>query len=69
MLALGIVIGVLLSILVAILNLRFSDAVARTVQQVESSLKVKGKLLEPSEDTITNWIDELPNDYGTPPEK
>lgn len=67
-LALGIIIGILLSILVAILNIRYQKPAERLIQQVKSAIKQKGSLLDPEDESVKNWIDELPNDNNPPEE-
>lgn len=61
-LALGIIIGILLSILVVLLNIRYAKPAERLVNQLTSTLKMKGKLLDPEDESVKTWVDQLPSD-------
>lgn len=59
---LGIIAGILLCIFVAILNIRFAQPIERAVKQIEASVKPKGRLIDPEEDLVKGWLNELPHD-------
>lgn len=55
--------GILTGLVVAILNilalLYFKGPVERSVNQLYSSLKEKGKILEPQNEELNAWVDTL----------
>lgn len=62
-LGLGIIIGILLSIFLATLNIRYAQPAERLLKQVEAKLKQKGSLLDPEDEALKSWIEKLPNDH------
>jgi MFS superfamily sulfate permease-like transporter len=58
----GIIVGLLLALLVAVLNTRFKTPVERTVNQIAAQTKPKGKILEPENEELEAWVNQLPND-------
>lgn len=56
---LGVITGLLLATLVAILTFRFKPSIERFANQTESKFKPKGSIIEP-EDELEDWVDSLP---------
>ena len=59
---LGIITGLLIAVLIAVLTNRYETPVKRTTKQVMSKTKSKGQIIEPEGDTISSWVNELKND-------
>jgi len=62
--ALGLFSGFVLSILVAVLLPRYQAPVERTIKQVQAKVKRKGKLIEPEDETLKDWVKTLPNEHS-----
>lgn len=60
-LLLGIILGILLTCVLIYTALAFHAPIKRKIIQTASSLKEKGKILEPEDEELTNWTDSLPN--------
>lgn len=59
---LGISTGLLIAILIVILNIKIAPIAERKLNQIQSSLKPKGKILEPESEALDNWIENLQKD-------
>ena len=57
---LGIVTGILLTGFLVIISMLFKQPIIRTINQFESKLKTKGQIIEPPEEEIESWINNLP---------
>lgn len=62
---LGIITGLLIAILNAILYARSYSFVERKVKQMGNILKTKGRVINPEDDKLSEWIDELPHEENT----
>ena len=60
--ALGIISGLLLSILGVVTLLYFKAPIERVVRQTESKFKEKGKIIEPEDNELAAFIDSLKNE-------
>lgn len=61
-LLLGMILGSLLTMSFLYVALALSAPIKRKAQQIQSSLKEKGKILEPDNEELTNFIDSLPTE-------
>ena len=59
---LGICTGLLFAILIVILNIKIAPIAERRLNQIQSSLKPKGKILEPESEALDDWIENLQKD-------
>ncbi|MEK7180016.1 MAG: hypothetical protein AAB706_00915 [Patescibacteria group bacterium] len=59
---LGIITGICLSILTLVVSLIFKTPLERTINQIGSRVKEKGKILEPENEEIKKWVEELKNE-------
>lgn len=59
---LGIITGLVLAVIALLVIFRTKTTIERIVKQFESQLKTKGQILEPKDDQLSSWIEELPNE-------
>ena len=62
---LGIIIGLLLSIICIMVTLWQKPKIERTVKQIQNKLKQNGAILEPENEDLKNWIESLSHDEPT----
>lgn len=55
----GVIVGLLLALLTAILNKSLKTPVERFINQTSSKLKRTGLLLDPAESEVEDWIKEV----------
>lgn len=60
--ALGIVTGIAITAFNVLALLYFKTPVERTLNQLHSSFKEKGKILEPDNEELTEWMENLKNE-------
>lgn len=60
MYTLGIITGLIIAVFILISLIYLRQNLERTVKQLQSKIAQKGKLIEPDESGIENWIDQLP---------
>lgn len=58
---LGVIIGLLFSLIVLVVTLAYREPIARRLKQTESKFKEKGKILEPQSELLEDWINTLPH--------
>ena len=55
----GLVVGLVVSVLIMLSVLLFRSQVERVVNQLVAKVKQKGEILEPENDDVENWISNL----------
>lgn len=56
---LGILTGLVISLIVLVITLWSKPKLERTLNQTQSLLKEKGKIIEPEDESLDNWLDFL----------
>lgn len=59
---LGIITGIIITGFTIIFAMLFKNPIDRQIRQVQSRLKEKGKILEPENEEITEWVKSLKNE-------
>ena len=59
---LGLLSGLIISVLVVVVTLRYTPAVKRTISQLENLTDLKGEIIEPENEELADWVDNLPKD-------
>lgn len=59
MFILGIIVGILLSLLVIATTLVYSPAITRTLKQTQSHAQPKGTILEPESTELADWMNSI----------
>ena len=62
---LGIIIGLLLSIICVMVTFWQKPKIEKTVKQIQNKLKQNGAIFEPENEDLKNWIESLPHDEPT----
>lgn len=57
--ALGIVTGLVVSILILLILVYFRPSIDRTMNTLQSKIKQKGAIIEPESSEIQDWISDL----------
>lgn len=60
---LGVIIGLLIAILVAVLVFRYQKPLERMSKMTINTFREKGSVLEVEDETISDWIKELPDGH------
>jgi len=55
----GLLTGITLCIFILVFLTRFNTTIERTIKQTESNLKRKGSIIEPHQEEVEDWIDNL----------
>ena len=58
----GIGVSILLEIVALVVIFKNKVPIERSLKQLESKLGNKGKIIEPEDPSVENWIDSLPNE-------
>lgn len=56
---LGIIIGILLALIVFLVALIQKPKIERALNQLQSAVKEKGRIIEPQDTELTEWVDTL----------
>jgi len=59
MYALGLLTGLTIATLIAVVLTRYETTVKRTLNQTQSKLKPKGSIIEPDSSELEDWIKDL----------
>ena len=59
-LAIGIVIGLILATFILVVLMYFKTPVERTINRTLSITRKKGEIIEPDDENLKDWIDNLP---------
>ena len=59
---LGIITGLLISTFILLAVSYFRPQIERTIAQTTSKLKQKGEIFEPNDESLENWVNELPHE-------
>lgn len=57
--SLGLIVGLLLALIVLIAVVYLRPTIERTISQATSMIKKKGEIIEPENEDVENWIDNL----------
>lgn len=59
---LGVLCGLLNALIVFALVRRFEPTITRTFHQADSTLRKKGSIIEPEDESLQEWVDSLKKD-------
>lgn len=59
---LGIIVGLLLSLTVIVVSLRAQTRINRRINQLQSTMKIKGSIMEPESEELDEWVNEITPD-------
>lgn len=63
-LILGVIIGMLVSLLVVFVATRHSSSVTRTLNQIQSKSKKRGAVIEPEAEELTDWVKSIEHEMS-----
>lgn len=59
---LGMIVGLLNALIVFVLMRKHETTITRTFKRADSTLAPKGSILEPQDETLQEWVDNLAKD-------
>jgi len=59
---LGIIVGLLIALIVLMISLWSKPVIERQLKQVQSQLREKGRVIEPDNEELGDWVKSLPHE-------